>query len=398
MVLPLLFALGGQLLAGMSGAGWLGAGLGAFAGNAFGQGVENGFEDINWGAAALSGLGAGVGSAAGGASMDAAKTAAAATAAPTSVANLGFDAATQQVIPGQALPSGIAAAAQAAPAAGPLDFASNLAKPETYGWENIAKAGGDMIDGYTKTGLAGVGGSTAQMMANVPKMFKDNSSANAKAEQEKMKKMWDEAAYKRQMHEADNNAFRYSNTAAAPGRGATPADVQAWMRSAGINRGYAEGGATPVGLGLANGVAEIQGQNQQEAASNQTRKMFDIAAMLVMGKLDAADQQKAFQILADAMGEQQAMQYLQQVKESIGKSGGPKVVAGKPSEQDNVMAQDAHTGEPIKLASGEGILPTGMVEAAGGGLDGVKNIVGAAAKGLPQLQDHASRFMSEAHS
>lgn len=401
MVLPLLFALGGQLMAGMAGAGWLGAGLGAFAGNALGQGVENGFDDINWGAAALSGLGGGVASAAGGASMEAAKAATtAAASAPTAAS--GIASAAQNVAPTispamatppvGSLPGPFTAAPQ------PFDFIDKLGQPATYSWDNLSQASGNLFNDYTKTGLAGVGATSAQMMANVPKIFKDNSEVSKKAEQEKMKQDWTQASANAMRHEANNSTFRYNNTPAAPGRNATPADVMAWMRSAGINRGYAEGGATPVGLGLASGISDFQGQRQQEVASQETRKMFDIAVMLVTGKLDPEDQQTAFQILSDAMGQEQAMQYLQQVKQSIGNSGSPKVVAGQPSEQDNVMAQDASTGEPIKLASGEGILPTGMVEAAGGGLKGVKNIVGAAAQGLPQIRDRAKRFMSEAHT
>lgn len=181
----------------------------------------------------------------------------------------------------------------------------------------------------------------------------------------------------------------------------------------GVRGGFAEGGTmemgpAPTGIGLRGAVADMnqqgQAQQNQEQAMDQTQKMFDIAYMIVSGKLTGELQQKAIGILTEALGsEDKVMEYLQQVKQSI--SGGDqdgdesgRIVAGRPSNKDNVMAKDASTGEPIKLASGEAILPSSMVQAAGGGLAGAKNIVGAAAQGLPQIQKHASRFMSQAHT
>ena len=58
MVLPLLFALGAQYLAANAGATALAAGLASAGGNALGQLIQN--KKVNWGDAALSGIGAGI--------------------------------------------------------------------------------------------------------------------------------------------------------------------------------------------------------------------------------------------------------------------------------------------------------------------------------------------------
>lgn len=397
MVLPLLFALGGQMLAASAGATVMGSaalagGLAAAAGNVVGQSVQNGgVRDIDWGSAALSGVGAGLSTPAGAAAQG---TQAAATAAGTTTA--------RETLSGIAAAAPTAApVAAAAPAAGGTPWFDKMINPD-----NLMKAGGQMADGYMKNmpamGAAAMGGLTPP----VPKYDK-NSGHNA--DQQELQDRYNEYLTNAISHEADNNAFRYP----------AGTDVRQYMNSAGVRpyygppggitsalptprsrtsvRGYADGGAVPTGIGLNAMMDDVQKQEQQQFAQDQTQEMFDIAIMLVTNKLNPQEQQKAMQIMVDAMGEQQAMQYLQAVAESVKGSKG-KVVAGRPSEQDNVMAQDAQTGEPIKLASGEGILPTNMVQAAGGGLAGMKNIVAAASKNLPEIRQPAMRFMQEAHT
>ena len=394
MVLPLLFALGGQMLAASAGATVLGSaavagGLAAAAGNVVGQSIQNGgVRDIDLGSAALSGVGAGLSAGAPAAAAPAATAPAAAAQAP-----------------------GIAGAAQAAA----LETAKNVPSVAAGGtpWfdkminpDNLMKAGGQMVEGYGKN-MAAMG--AAAMGGLTPPAPKYDKNSGSKADQQELQDRYNEYLTNAINHEADNNAFRYPSGT----------DVRQYMNSAGVRpyygpqsglpsamptmgrrtsvRGYADGGAVPTGIGLNAMMDDVQKQEQQQFAQDQTQEMFDIAIMIVTNKLNPQEQQKAMQIMVDAMGEQQAMQYLQAVAESVKGSKG-KVVAGQPSETDNVMAQDAQTGEPIKLASGEGILPTNMVQAAGGGLAGMKNIVAAASKNLPEIRQPAMRFMQEAHT
>lgn len=420
MVLPLLFALGGQMLAASAGATVLGSaavagGLAAAAGNVVGQSIQNGgVRDIDWGSAALSGVGAGLSAGAPALAPGAASTTdvAAATAAQggkmisgigsgaagTGMAAKGLEAASQS----GKLASGIAAAVPAsAPAAGGTAWFDKMIDPD-----NLMKAGGQMIDGYGNN-MAAMG--AAAMGGLTPPVPKYDKNSGAKADQQELQDRYNAYLNDAIAHEANNNAFRYP----------AGTDVRQYMNSAGVRpyygpqgglasvmptprtrtsvRGYADGGVVPTGIGLNAMMDDVQKQEQQQFAQEQTQEMFDIAIMIVTNKLNPQEQQKAMQIMVDAMGEQQAMQYLQAVSESI-KGGKGKVVAGRPSESDNVMAQDAQTGEPIKLASGEGILPTRMVEAAGGGLNGMKNIVAAASKNLPEIRQPAMRFMQEAHT
>jgi hypothetical protein len=426
MVLPLLFALGGQMLAASAGATVLGSaavagGLAAAAGNVVGQSIQNGgVRDIDWGSAALSGVGAGlsagvpggapapspgIAGAAKNAALETAKNVPSVAAAAATPAAAATDVAANVATQGGKLASGIASAVPAAtPAAGGAPWFDKMINPD-----NLMKAGGQMVDGYGKNmaamGAAAMGGMTSP----VPKYDKNSGS---EADQQELQDRYNEYLTNAINHEANNNAFRYP----------AGTDVRQYMNSAGVRpyygppggitsvlptprtprsrtsvRGYADGGAVPTGIGLNAMMDDVQKQEQQQFAQEQTQEMFDIAIMIVTNKLNPQEQQKAMQIMVDAMGEQQAMQYLQAVAESVKGSKG-KVVAGQPSEQDNVMAQDAQTGEPIKLASGEGILPTSMVQAAGGGLDGMKNIVAAASKNLPEIRQPAMRFMQEAHT
>lgn len=364
MVLPLLFALGGQFLAANAGIGAIGAGLAAAGGNIIGQAVQNGgVKDINLGSAALSGLAGGLTTGAGAAASGGLKTAA--------------ETATQT-------------GANAAGATG--DVMTKMFNPNT-----MMDTAMNMGSQYMSNPIAGA----AAIMGNAPPTFKQKDTHSAK--QKQLQADWNSAISGAIDHEANNNYNRYGGITG--GRTPTPDDVRAYMTSAGVGpypgavrRGYAEGGAvTPVGLGLAATVDDMQKQQesemQNEQAMSQTQEMFDIAVMLVTGKLSPDESQKAYAMLQKALGPQGAQQYLQQVQEAV--SGGgeqPRLVDGQPSARDNVMAQDANTGEPIKLASGEGILPSPMVEAAGGGLHGIKNIVKAASQGLPQIRDHAMRF------
>lgn len=369
MVLPLLFALGSQFLAANAGLGALGVGLAAAGGNVIGQAAQNGgFKDINLGSAALSGLAGGLTSGAGAAASGGLKTAAE-TAAQT----------------------GTNAAAQTG------DVMTKMFNPDT-----MMNTATNMGSQYMANPLAAAAG----LMGNAPPTFKPKDTNDAK--QKQLQSDWNSAISGAIDHEATNNFGRYSGV--TDGRQPTPDDVRAYMTSAGVGpypsvvrRGYADGGAvTPVGLGLSATVDDMQKQGQaeqqNEQAMSQTQEMFDIAVMLVTGKLSPDESQKAYAMLQQALGPEGAQQYLQQVQEAVSSGGSPKVVAGQPSARDNVMAQDSQTGEPIKLASGEGILPTPMVEAAGGGLHGVKNIVNAASQRLPQLRDHAMRFANSAHA
>ncbi|OYW72916.1 MAG: hypothetical protein B7Z37_23470, partial [Verrucomicrobia bacterium 12-59-8] len=328
----------------------------AAAGNVIGQGVQNGgLKDINIGSAALSGLAggltSGVGAAAGG---------------------------------------GIKTAAETAAAQGG-DVMAKMFNPNT-----MVDTAMNMGSQYMTNPIAGA----AAIMGNTPAVFKEKDTASSK--QKQLQDDWNSAIGRAINHEADYNFNRYAGV--TNGRAPTPDDVRTYMTSAGVGpypgavrRGYAEGGAvTPVGLGLVATVDDMQKQQQagmqNERAMSQTQEMFDIAVMLVTGKLNQQESQKAYAMLQKALGPEGAQQYLQQVQEAVSGGEDPKLVDGQPSARDNVMAQDAQTGEPIKLASGEGILPSPMVQAAGGGLRGIKNIVKAASQGLPQIRDHAMRF------
>lgn len=407
MVLPLLFALGGQMLAASAGAGMLGVGLAAAGGNIVGQAIQNGgFRDLDLGSAALSGVGAGItapaaaGAQAAGEAAKAGATEAAKTGLGGGIADAAKAAAASAPVSApvnaMGVPMNIVSDGARAAAATPTPWFDKMINPET-----LMKTGGDMVGKYMENPIAMGAQFMGGMAAPVPKY---SGSSNEKDQQEKQD-MWNNAITGAMAHEANNNAFRYGAR-----------DPREWMRSAGIGpyygqagampyapqgrtsvRGYAEGGVVPTGIGLNAMIDDAGKQQQQEFAQKQTQEMFDIAIMMVTGKLNKEEQAKAMQIMVDAMGEQKAMQYLQAVAESVkGQSG--RVVAGQPSESDNVLAQDAQTGELIKLASGEGILPTGMVQAAGGGLAGMKNIVAAASKNLPEIRQPAKRFMQEAHA
>lgn len=158
--------------------------------------------------------------------------------------------------------------------------------------------------------------------------------------------------------------------------------------------GYADGGVTGANLGLAVPDAGMQIGAQQQ--SREMQKLFDMLVIALSGELPPDQAQMVIQLATQVLGPEAVAEAQRAVTGQQGGDG--RVVAGQPSPTDNVMAQDANTGEPIKLASGEAILPTPMVEAAGGGLAGAKAIVGAAAQNMPQLQPHADRFMRAAHA
>lgn len=157
-------------------------------------------------------------------------------------------------------------------------------------------------------------------------------------------------------------------------------------------RGYATGGVVEENLGL--GLAQTSGQVEGDMRSKEMQKIFDLLVVALMGELPEQEAQAIIELATQTLGPDT----VEEVRAQLAAGNGPTVVGGEPSLEDNVVAQDAQTGQPIKLASGEAILPTGMVEAAGGGLAGAQNIVQAAAQNMPQLQPHAAEFSRSAHT
>jgi hypothetical protein len=390
MVLPLLFALGGQFLAANAGLGALGVGLSAAGGNLLGQAAQNGgLKDLDFASAALSGVGAGMTAGVPAGADAAAKEAAKSAASSGGMGGIGDAAKAAMKAPVPTVPT-------IAPPAPQPDLFGKMFNTDTM-WNTASQMGGNYM-GNPLAMMAAASGNAAP---------RQRPNGNSKEEQARLQADWNRAISGAIDHEATNSYQRYGGITG--GRAPTPDDVRAFMTSSGVGpypsilsrgKGFAEGGAvSPVGLGLHATVNDMQQQGRDEEAINQTQEMFDVAVMLVTGKLDKMQSQKAFAMLVQALGEQGAQQYLQQVQQAVSESGGEdgRVVGGAPSAQDNVVAQDAQTGEPIKLASGEAILPTPMVEAAGGGLQGAKNIVEAAANNLPEIQSHARRFGQRAH-
>lgn len=509
MVLPLLFALGGQFLAANAGAGALMTGLAAAGGNAMGQLIQN--KEINLRDAALAGIGGGISAGVGGAASGVKDAAAAAYPGMT------------QVAPG-ALQSGIG---QFAP-------------------QHMMQTATQMGAGYLNNGMAGAAATMAQMSANTPKMFKDKGGGS-KAEQEKLKAMWGREMSTAMAHEAGNNSRWYSGDpydwfrskgfakggimplAGMLGGGIAGQMYESWKDDQArkafnampewaqkSHKGFEDGGVVPSGIGLPVAAAQAGAPGREALAKDQTQELFDIAILALSGKLPPQEQQDALNVIEQALGPQQAKAFLDSVQDMLsgyadqkggfqkeavpgyarggvkramgkpaktfaglpmeragiaahqdvnmlknlviqmsmgnlnasqyqsglqtlinafgseratqdfvnatmaefnangekqfnsdklfsdqvdaGSKDAPYVIAGAPSDVDNVMARDSQTGEPVKLASGEAILPAAMVEAAGGGIAGAYNIVNAAAKGLPHLKPHAMEFARSAHT
>jgi hypothetical protein len=178
-------------------------------------------------------------------------------------------------------------------------------------------------------------------------------------------------------------------------------------------RGYADGGAldpaqpspapTPIGIGMDHMINQEQQSQQMQGHMQTMQDLFDAVILAITGKLNPEESQTVLQMVMQKLGPQQGQQFIESVKQAVAGKGGQggqqdgRVVAGQPSDKDNVMAQDADTGEPIKLASGEAILPASMVHAAGGGIAGARNIVNAASRTMPNIRPHAQQFMRAAH-
>lgn len=353
MVLPLLFALGAQFLAANAGATLLGstalaAGAAAAGGNALGQLAQNG--RVKWGDAALAGIGGGISSAVG---------PGAAAAKGASLGNMGA-----------------AAGANAAEAAG-------IGAPSLWSGSHMMDTAKTIGSGYFGSGLPGNLGMIAMMASNTPAKMK--AQPGSKEEQERLKALWGKEMELAKTHEADFNSKWYN--------GGSPYD---WFRS----KGFEDGGVNMSGIALPVEAQAAASPQKQEIAKNQTQELFDIAILVLSGKLSKEEAEQAMNLINQSLGPEQAQAFLEAVADMLNgykKEKGGRVVDGQPSANDNVMAKDANTGQPIKLASGEAILPAPMVEAAGGGIAGANNIVNAAARGLPQIQPHAMDFARQAH-